>query len=140
MTNKTIGCDLCDEVGGELLWQDGVCRVVRVEEPGYLGFCRAIWNAHIREMTDLNDTDRLRLMQVVFAVEAALRELLRPHKINLASLGNMTPHLHWHVIPRFEDDPHFPHPIWGQQQRGIRLFEAEEISGKLAAALTRTLG
>jgi diadenosine tetraphosphate (Ap4A) HIT family hydrolase len=53
----------------------------------------------------------------VFALEAALRELLRPDKINLASLGNMTPHLHWHVIPRFRDDPHFPNPIWGARQR-----------------------
>jgi diadenosine tetraphosphate (Ap4A) HIT family hydrolase len=48
----------------------------------------------------------------VFRVEAALRICLQPEKVNLASLGNMTPHLHWHVIPRRSGDPTFPQPIW----------------------------
>jgi diadenosine tetraphosphate (Ap4A) HIT family hydrolase len=48
----------------------------------------------------------------VFCVEAALRPSLNPDKINLASLGNMTPHLHWHVIPRYANDATFPKPIW----------------------------
>jgi diadenosine tetraphosphate (Ap4A) HIT family hydrolase len=43
--------------------------------------------------------------------------VMHPDKINLASLGNMTPHLHWHVIPRFKQDKHFPQPIWGVPQR-----------------------
>ena len=50
-------------------------------------------------------------------VEDALRAVLAPAKINLASFGNMTPHLHWHVIPRFADDAHFPQPVWGTRQR-----------------------
>ena len=56
-------------------------------------------------------------MRVVFELEAGLRELLQPDKINLASLGNAVPHLHWHVIPRFRGDPHFPSPIWGAPLR-----------------------
>ena len=110
-------CELCEGDGGELLWRDPQCRVVRVNESGYPGFCRVVWNAHVREMTDLDAGERARLMHVVFAVESALRQLLHPHKINLASLGNATPHLHWHVIPRFRGDPHFPNPIWGVELR-----------------------
>jgi diadenosine tetraphosphate (Ap4A) HIT family hydrolase len=112
-----VKCELCESDGGALIWRDEHCRVVHVAEPGYPGFCRAIWNSHVREMTDLTEAERARLMRVVFTVEAALRDLLRPEKINLASLGNVTPHLHWHVIPRFRDDPHFPNPIWGGQVR-----------------------
>lgn len=63
-------------------------------------------------MTDLDPGNRRHLMNVVFAVEMALRRLLRPDKINLATLGNMVPHLHWHVIPRWRDDSHFPAAIW----------------------------
>jgi diadenosine tetraphosphate (Ap4A) HIT family hydrolase len=69
-------------------------------------------------------------MHVVFAVERALRKTLAPVKINLATLGNMVAHVHWHIIPRFADDPHFPQPVWGTRQRdgsperlGIELLE-----------------
>jgi diadenosine tetraphosphate (Ap4A) HIT family hydrolase len=133
-------CELCLQVGGELLWQDACCRVVRINEHGYPGFCRVIWKAHVREMTDLSERERLHLMQVVFTVEAALRKLLDPHKINLASLGNMAPHLHWHVIPRFESDPHFPQPIWGRQQREPRLEYSHDLGEKLAAEIALKLG
>jgi diadenosine tetraphosphate (Ap4A) HIT family hydrolase len=112
-----MACELCDGDGGEPIWRDPLCRVVCVEEPGYPGFCRVIWNAHVAEMTDLSDRERAHLMRVVFEVEAGLREALRPDKINLASLGNVVPHLHWHVIPRFRGDPHFPGPIWGTPLR-----------------------
>jgi len=111
-------CELCDSVGGELLWQDELCRVVLVEDRDYPGFCRVILNRHLREMTDLDAEASRRVMDVVFAAERALRELLQPAKINLASLGNMTPHVHWHVIPRFADDRHFPGTVWSETRRG----------------------
>ena len=90
-------------------------------------------------MTDLNEAERSRFMRVVFAVEAALRERLRPDKINLASLGNITPHLHWHVIPRFRDDPHFPNPIWAVQTRdpGASTRARVDIAQALAVKLSQ---
>ena len=106
-------CELCKQTGGTLLWQDESCRVVLVADNDYPGFCRVIWKRHVKEMTDLTATEREHFMHVVFAVETAVREVVHPDKINLASLGNMTPHLHWHVIPRFKLDRHFPQPIWG---------------------------
>lgn len=112
-----MACEFCDQIGGELLWQDDHCRVVLVDDPDYCGFCRVIWKNHIQEMTDLSNEDRTQFMAVVFKVEESLRKILRPEKINLASLGNMTPHLHWHVVPRFVDDKHFPNPIWGAARR-----------------------
>ena len=110
-------CELCEKPGGVILWKDPHCRVVQVEEPGYPGFCRVIWNAHVKEMTDLGDEDRKHCMNIVFTVESVMRETLKPAKINLATLGNMVAHVHWHVIPRFADDPHFPQPVWGARQR-----------------------
>src|SRR5688572_25051573 len=101
-------CEFCSSPGGAVLWQDEFCRVVRADEPDYPGFCRVILNRHVREITDLDAGERSRLMDVVFDVEAAVRQAMRPHKMNVASLGNLVPHLHWHVIPRFEDDRHFP--------------------------------
>lgn len=133
-------CELCEHAGGELLWRDAVCRVVLVDERGYPGFCRVIWNAHVREMTDLATQDRNHLMHVVFAVERALRDLMNPHKINLASFGNLTPHLHWHVIARFVHDPHFPQPVWAMPQREAGPAQAHSLGIDIAAALVANLG
>lgn len=133
-----MACELCDTAGGEVLWQDALCRVVSIDMPDYPGFCRVILNRHVGEMTDLPDTDRQRLMVVVFAVEATLRRLMHPDKINLASLGNVVPHMHWHVIPRFSDDAHFPQPIWAAPLRAGGRHGApdgETLRAALAEAL-----
>jgi diadenosine tetraphosphate (Ap4A) HIT family hydrolase len=106
-----ISCSLCDADQETLLWTDSRCRVVLVNEPEYSGYCRVIWHEHIKEMTDLAESDRAHLMQIVFRVEQILREIMHPEKINLASLGNQVPHVHWHIIPRFTDDTHFPDPV-----------------------------
>ena len=55
-----------------MLWRDARCRVVVTTEP-FPGFCRVIWNEHVREMTDLSALNRAHLMDVVYAVESALR-------------------------------------------------------------------
>jgi diadenosine tetraphosphate (Ap4A) HIT family hydrolase len=114
---KRAGCELCDDVGGMLVLSNGWLRVVLVDDADFPGFARVIWNDHAAEMTDLDEPARQRLMRTVFAVESAQREVLTPTKVNLASLGKVTPHLHWHVIPRFADDSHFPHPVWAARQR-----------------------
>jgi len=114
---NVVDCPLCREDGGELILRTARLRIVRVDDPDYPGFCRVILNAHVRELTDLDAATLARIIAAVCAVEEAQRAVLAPEKINLASLGNQVPHLHWHVIPRDRDDAHFPQPIWGERQR-----------------------
>jgi diadenosine tetraphosphate (Ap4A) HIT family hydrolase len=134
-------CEFCSTPGGAVLWQNDLCRVVRVDEPDYPGFCRVILRRHAREMTDLAPAERDALMAVVYAVEEALRETMRPDKINLASLGNMTPHVHWHVVPRYHGDRHFPSPIWAAPRRDSAVPpERTERAAGIAAALIARLG
>ena len=130
-------CQLCQTDGGEVIWEDDRCRVVRVEgveAEAFPGYCRVVWHAHVGEMTDLAGAAGQHLMRAVFAVESALRQLLAPDKINLAALGNMVPHLHWHVIPRWRDDSHFPASIWSAPARPVPTR-----SGPTVAALRRAI-
>lgn len=117
---KKLDCELCADPGGDLLWEDHLCRVVRVaDSPGesFPGFCRVVWHQHVTEMSDLSPAQAHHALNVVLATERAVRRTVQPDKINLASLGNVVPHLHWHVIPRWKDDSHFPAPIWAAAQR-----------------------
>lgn len=111
-------CELCATPGGVPVWSDDRLRVVQVQEAAYPGFLRVIWDDHVSEMTDLDAAARRHLLEVLLAVEEVQRGLLAPDKVNLASLGNLTPHLHWHVIPRYRGDPHFPDPVWAPSRGG----------------------
>ena len=132
-------CVFCHSVGGELLWQNDLCRIVLVDDPNYVGFCRVILNKHVKEMTDLSETERLNIMQITFAVEQVLRDVLQPTKINLASLGNKTPHIHWHVIPRFENDVHFPETIWSTEVREAEKRRVANLFDTLKLKLVKVL-
>lgn len=137
-----MDCEFCDRDGGPVLWRDGFCRIVRAASQDYAGFCRVILNRHVREMSDLAPAERARLMDAVFACELALRELFDPDKINLASLGNLVPHLHWHVIARHADDPHFPDPIWAVPRRArdpAGAFRNDVSDARLGARLAALL-
>jgi diadenosine tetraphosphate (Ap4A) HIT family hydrolase len=144
-TGHGQACALCAGDGGELVWRDGFAHVVLADEPDYPGFTRVILDAHLAEMTDLAPASRERLMALVFRVEQVQREVLRPDKINLASFGNMVAHLHWHVIPRWRDDRHFPQPVWGAPAgRDAQAATRVETVGRLLAdyrvALRQRLG
>lgn len=134
-----MACELCEHDGGRLLWRDDFCRIVRVDSDDYPGYCRVVLNRHAREMTDLHNEERERLMRVVFACEAVMRELFGPDKINLASLGNQLPHLHWHVVARHADDRTFPDAIWAPARREAGAQDAVRRAAvsdtRLAAAL-----
>ena len=136
---RTAGCELCDGDGGELLVRRKKWRVVRVrgaDGVAYPGFCRVVWNEHVKELTDLTLPERQNFMAAVFTLESALRQALRPEKMNIASLGNLTPHLHWHVIPRFRDDPAFPKPIWAISTPSPTSLDT--LDGKLETSRVQT--
>ena len=115
-------CPLCREDGGLLIHQDALLRVIRaVDTPAHPVFYRVILNAHVAEFSALPAAERHRLMEAVVVVERELMAQLQPTKINIASLGNVVPHLHWHVIARFEDDAQFPAPIWAPAVRSTSL-------------------
>lgn len=119
------------------MWQGADHRVILADEPRHPGFCRVVWTAHVREMSDLPPADAAQLMATVLTVERVLREQLAPDKINLASLGNVVPHLHWHVIPRWADDSHFPDPVWAAPRREppARALDRAALLAALHAAL-----
>ncbi|KPF67016.1 hypothetical protein IP84_14465 [beta proteobacterium AAP99] len=131
-------CPLCAADGGSLILRTSRWRVVFADEPDYPCFVRVIWNTHVREMSDLPVDEQHLLMQAVFAVERAMRTVLAPHKINLASFGNMAPHVHWHVIPRWPDDAHFPQPTWAPRQRE-GVVHGADLRDPLALAIRAAL-
>ncbi|MGI9142861.1 MAG: HIT family protein [Fluviibacter sp.] len=136
MTQKN--CPLCQTDGEDILFNNALYRIVAVNDPAWPGFCRVIMNRHAAEMTDLPIEDRSAIMKAVCVTETILRDLMHPDKINLASLGNVVPHVHWHIIPRWKEDSHFPDPIWANAKRewtNKPTVDNQEIAARLKACL-----
>lgn len=136
-------CPLCRASGAALVFQGEKLRVIRADETGFPAFYRLVWNAHVAEFSDLSAAQRNLCMAGVAVVEQVLRAQLQPTKINLAALGNVVPHLHWHVIARFDWDSHFPAPVWGLSQRVPDSAALAALQARLAAldsAMARELG
>ena len=127
-------CPYCRDNTHQVIWNDGMTRVMYIDDSPFVGWCRVIWHAHALELTDLDEAERNRLMRTVFAVETGLRKLLSPAKINLASMGTAMPHVHWHIVPRFPDDTHFPDPVWSTAKRppSDRTAPADFVPAMLA--------
>jgi diadenosine tetraphosphate (Ap4A) HIT family hydrolase len=126
-------CVLCKDdlkpEEGELIWRGDDCRVILVNDPDLPGFCRVIWNRHIAEMSDLTYGEREHVMSLVFVVEEAVRHIMHPDKVNLAALGNMVPHIHWHIIPRYQDDAFFPGSAWSVRTQELPQSSLEARRG-----------
>ena len=116
-----------------MVWQGAHLRVIRADEAGFPAFYRVVWNTHVAEFSDLDMASRQHCMEVVAVVEQTLRDFLQPTKINLAALGNVVPHLHWHVIARFQGDSHFPAPVWAAAVRDRVPAHEDAVRAKLPA-------
>ena len=126
-------CPLCATDGGALIWSGEKLRVIRAAEAGFPAFYRVVWNEHAAEFSDLSAADRIVCMDAVALVERVLREQLAPTKINLAALGNMVAHLHWHVIARYDWDSHFPASVWANPLRERDLVREAQLQAQIAA-------
>lgn len=130
------GCPLCEAAGGTLLAQTPKWRLIRADEPGFPAFYRVVWNDHVREFSELSPADRAVCMEAVVGVETLLRQYLQPTKVNLACLGNAVPHVHWHVIARFDWDSHFPGSVWAAPQRSAPAERIAAIEARRASLET----
>ncbi|MGJ7614582.1 MULTISPECIES: HIT family protein [unclassified Variovorax] len=128
------GCVLCEGPGGRLVFESVKLRVIHADEAGFPAFYRVVWRDHAPEFSDLDAADRTLCMEAVAVVEQCLREHLAPAKMNIAALGNVVAHLHWHVIARFADDSHFPGSVWAPAQRDRNAAREAAITERLPAA------
>ena len=83
----------------------------------------------VRELIDLDRAQQMQLLEEIGRVSRMLQALFRPHKLNVAALGNAVPQLHVHVIARRQDDPAWPRPVWGMA--AARAYSPEALVGRI---------
>lgn len=78
----------------------------------HAGYCVVVARSHVAELHHLEPAIRHAIIDDVALVSSAIDAEFAPVKINVESLGNLVPHLHWHIFPRRGDDPERLKPVW----------------------------
>ncbi len=74
-----------------------------------------------RELSECDEQTRTAILQAMLQIETVMIKYYQPKKVNIAMFGNYVPHVHIHVMARFEEDSFFPEPMWGKKQREGKL-------------------
>ena len=128
------GCPMCTK------WEDEPelriaeleqCYVMLNSDQFFPGYCFVFAKKHVTELFHLDPEVRNSVMAEVSLVAAALYAVFAPAKINYELLGNMVPHMHWHLVPRFSTDPLWPRPIWSEPHEAVEL-SAKECAERIA--------
>jgi diadenosine tetraphosphate (Ap4A) HIT family hydrolase len=113
----TAPCPMCSR------WQDDSdLRIIELahsfvilnRDQFFPGYTLLFTKQHVTELFHLDQGMRSELMEEVSRVASALYDVFHPTKINYELLGNMVPHMHWHLVPRFTHDSLWPRPIWSE--------------------------
>ena len=90
-------------------------------EPSEIPWVKVFTQRKIKEFSECTATEKTEIFRIIDIVEKSMLNYFVADKINIASFGNLLPHVHWHVMARFEGDSYFPEPMWGAQQRESQL-------------------
>jgi|GEM_PF-92193 diadenosine tetraphosphate (Ap4A) HIT family hydrolase len=93
---------------------------VEVEE-SEIPWVKVFTQRKIKEFSECTSEEKLEIFRIIDFTEKLMLSYFNADKINIASFGNMLPHVHWHVMARFEQDSYFPEPMWGAKQRESQL-------------------
>jgi diadenosine tetraphosphate (Ap4A) HIT family hydrolase len=109
----------------------------------YRGHCTLIFDArHACQLDQLTRAERTAFATDLLDAHGAVMSVVRPDHINLELLGNVVPHLHWHIVPRYFSDPRWGMPIWTtplSAMPDVRLEEGDRqaLIESIRAALPR---
>lgn len=126
-------CPMCSKWTDEPALQIAELALTRVclnRDQFFPGYCFVYTKDHVTELFHLEDEVRNRVMGEVSRVARALFQAFNPEKINYELLGNMVPHMHWHLLPRFATDPLWPRPHWSEPHQEL-VLEAQQIKQRV---------
>jgi diadenosine tetraphosphate (Ap4A) HIT family hydrolase len=103
---------LADQPPDEIVWQARSSVAFLGPWQYYHGYCILVARQHAAELHHLPLNDRRDLVDDLCTLAAAVEATFRPRKLNYELLGNQVPHLHWHLFPRYEADPHHLQAAW----------------------------
>ena len=70
----------------------------------------------ITELFHLSESEQINYHKETNYLLESMSDVYKSHKMNIASLGNLVPQLHTHIIVRFKDDDAWQNPVWSYKK------------------------
>lgn len=97
-------------------------KLIKIEiENSEIPWLKIFTIENIKEFSQCNSETKREIFKYLDIIEKEMLDYFKPKKINIASFGNYVPHVHFHIMARFEEDSYFPEPMWGKKQRDANL-------------------
>lgn len=90
-----------------------------------------------KELIDLDISDQIKLLEEINIISGLMQEIFAPEKINIASLGNITPQLHVHITARFKNDIAWPRAVYGSRSVKYSANEINQLIIKIISYLDK---
>lgn len=117
----------------------GVSTLCLMRNQAYRGHCILIYDErHATRPDQLSASEWADYSRDLHRAVCALREVCEPDHFNVEMLGNQMPHLHWHIVPRYRQDPRWGGPIWMTQAADMREEMLPEHERRALMAALRT--
>ena len=126
MTNKTcVMCSRWNDDSALRIIEFAHSYVILNRDQFFPGYCLLFTKQHVTELFHLDPVLRAELIENINQVAQALHDVFKPDKLNYELLGNMVPHMHWHLVPRFATETLWPRPIWAEPHPEFSLTAEE---------------
>ena len=146
MMNQDQSCSICQRIS---LWRSGHSPyfihefansiLVVGDHQFHKGYSLLLLKDHVRELHELEPAVFLALSEELLKSGRAIVKSFKPWKMNYSCYGNVDPHIHWHLFPRYESEPdHLNHPWVHASKFKDHLIDGEtarEIGGRIKANL-----
>ena len=85
------------------------------------GYTVVVFKRHVSELYHLSVEERTQYCEEMIRIAEALDKTFKPDKMNYELLGNIGPHMHWHLIPRYKGDEWWGLPVWVKRHEKKKL-------------------
>lgn len=133
-------CTFCDIASGNKKDHSFIKKMKRGTlllnyDQTFWGRCMYIYDMHLPDITAIAPEDLMEAEKEILLVSSVIKRLFNAQLINVASLGNHVQHLHWHIIPRYMNDPNWGNPPWPHDKKELTREAYLDLARKVLAEI-----
>jgi len=137
-------CQICQKIqeiqsNKKLIFEFKNSYLVLGDHQFFNGYSVLHLKNHVRDIHTLSSSLQTELFSELMQAANAIDKAFKPWKINYSCYGNVVEHIHWHIFPRYENDPDLRVHPWYHLKEFEKYNPTEQLIQKNVTAIKKTL-